>query len=225
MYVILDFSSYRNLLHTQQKFPYDPDSWAGFLHYAGSRYAHNPAILNYSIAGEPAAPKGRDPFRPTTTQLTDFYRGASMQLRLADQGRHLISSGGLLYLDWDSGIDWRAIFSLPAIDIAAIHVYSQGDRDTTMPNVSSWAGAHGKVFQIEEFGFLQSMGDAARAAAFQDIYTRGKNYQAGGIAFWNLGPELSAGSHQVGPDTPAVWKTVIQNSPTFGQHKSHGAPA
>jgi hypothetical protein len=132
-------------------------------------------------------------------------------LRAAD-ANHLISTGGLLYLDWNSGIDWRTIFGLPNISLANVHIYSDGDR-SMMPTVASWARTNNKPFVNEEFGFKQEMGDQARAEAFRDVYEHSRAGNAAGVIFWNLGAEIGPWSHDVGPQTPITWETVRDNAP------------
>src|SRR5205085_1275717 len=105
---------------------------------------------------------------------------------------HLISSGGPSHLNQaDCGIDWKSIFSLPHINMAAIHVYSDNDRTITMPMVAEWAASNGKPFTVEEFGFQQGEGDAQRSADFQNVYTLGRRFGVTSMIFWNLGPEVS----------------------------------
>ena len=50
---------------------------------------------------------------------------------------HLVSPGGLLQLDWNSGIDWKHVFGLADNDVCSIHDYSSNDRQITTPNVSA----------------------------------------------------------------------------------------
>ncbi len=75
--VILDLATYRNLLKLQGKMPYDMSDWNEFLDFVGQRYAKEKAIAYYALAGEPDAPNGSDPLRPTTQILTDFFTQAS----------------------------------------------------------------------------------------------------------------------------------------------------
>jgi endo-1,4-beta-mannosidase len=214
MYILLDLSSFRDKTLKQGIYPYDLSLYTAAFSWVASRYASNPALLNYAIAGEVKCPTSSDPLRPVSTQaLTNYYRVLSDTLYAADPN-HLISSGGLSYLNEQGcGIDWKSIFSLPHINMAAIHVYSNNDRDITMPAVAQWAASNMKPFVIEEFGFLQGDGDATRASEFQDMYNLGRRYGAAAIIFWNLGPELSPSSHEVNPGTPLTWHTVIQNAP------------
>ncbi|UVI31987.1 glycoside hydrolase family 5 protein [Paenibacillus spongiae] len=210
--VILDLATYRNLLKNQGKFPYDMNDWNAFLDFVGQRYAKEKAIAYYALAGEPDAPNGSEPLRPTTQQLTDFFTQASDRLHQSAP-KQLISSGGLSYLDWNSGVDWEAIFSAPNIDIAAVHVYSEGDLNITVPTVAQWAKDHNKPLLNEEFGKQQSMGDAARADYFQTVYDTSRQYELAGVALWNFGPEIVDHSYDVNPGTPLTWQTVLNNSP------------
>lgn len=214
MYVLLDLSSYRDRLLRAGTYPYNPVDWVNFLTFVGKRYMNNPAIVNYAIAGEVACPNGNTSLRPkSTTDLTQFYAHVTQTLYLADPN-HLISSGGLSYLNEpDCGIDWQAIFSLPNISIAAIHVYSNNDRRISIPMVSVWAHHHHVPFTVEEFGFKQNMGDANRAKAFNTIYSllSPTYYDAKSVVFWNLGTELDPNSYEVGPQTPITWKIIRQN--------------
>ena len=214
MYVILDLSSFRDKTLKQGIYPYDPSLYTSAFSWVASRYAENSALLNYAIAGEVACPTGSDPLRPTSTQaLTYFYRILSDTLHAADPN-HLISSGGLSHLNQaDCGIDWKSIFSLPHINIAAIHVYSDHDRIISMPMVSTWAKENSKPFTVEEFGFQQGQDDAQRAADFQNMYTLGKQFGATAIVFWNLGPEVASTSYEVNPNTPLTWNTIVRNAP------------
>ncbi len=214
MYIILDLSSFRDKTLKQGIYPYDPSLYTAAFSWVASRYAGNAALLNYAISGEVACPTSSDPLRPTSTEaLTNYYRVLSDTLHAADPN-HLISSGGLSHLNQaDCGIDWKSIFALPHINMAAIHVYSDNDRTITMPMVASWAAQNGKPFTIEEFGFLQSEGDAQRSADFQNIYSLGKQFGVASIIFWNLGPEISPSSYEVNPSTPLTWNTIIRNAP------------
>lgn len=214
MYIILDLSSFRDKTLKQGLYPYDPSQYAAEFSWVARRYARSPALLYYAIAGEVKCPTSSDPQRPTSTQaLTNYYRVLSEALYMADP-HHLISSGGLSYLNESNcGIDWQSIFSLPHINMATIHVYSDNDRNITMPMVSQWAASNQKPFVVEEFGFRQGDGDATRASEFEHMYTLGKQYGAAAIVFWNLGPEEDPTSYEVNPNTPLTWNTIIQNAP------------
>lgn len=214
IHVILDLSSFRDKTLKQGIYPYDPSAYTAAFSWVAARYAHNPALLNYAIAGEVKCPTSSDPLRPTSAQaLTNYYRVLSNTLYVAD-ANHLISSGGLSYLNEPGcGIDWQSIFSLPHINMAAIHVYSDNDRTITMPMVARWAASNRKPFTVEEFGFQQGDGDGRRAAEFQNMYNLGKQYNAATMIFWNLGPEINSSSYEVNPNTPLTWNTIIQNAP------------
>ncbi len=214
IYILLDLSSFRDKVLKQGIYPYNPSLYTTAFSWVASRYAHNPALLNYAIAGEVKCPTSNDPLRPTSTQvLTEYYRVLSDTLYAADPD-HLVSTGGLSYLNESNcGIDWRAIYSLPHVNIAAIHVYSDNDRKITVPMVAQWAASNKKPFTVEEFGFRQGDGDTTRASEFQNMYSLGRQYNAASMIFWNLGPEISPSSYEVNSNTPLTWKVILQNAP------------
>jgi hypothetical protein len=193
--VILDLSTYRNFLQRTQPgvLPYNASLWAAFLDAVVPGFAAAPCLLNWAIAGEPAAPNfgnSSDPTRPTTSQLTQFYNDTSTRIALHD-GAHLISPGGFLFMGFsptESGIDWPTIFTLPHVHMAAMHSYSDSDRQA-MPTLAAFAAAAGIPWQVEEFGFQQgaqswcghnTTGDAGRGAAIADTFQRATNVTAGG---------------------------------------------
>jgi hypothetical protein len=214
MYILLDLSSFRDKTLKQGIYPYNPSLYTSAFAWVAARYAHNSALLNYAIAGEVKCPTSSDPLRPTSAQaLTEYYQVLSDTLYAADPN-HLISTGGLSYLNEPKcGIDWRGIYALPHINITAIHVYSDNDRTITIPMVAQWAASNQKPFTIEEFGFQQSSSDSTRAAEFQNMYSLGKQYNATSIIFWNLGPEVGSTSYEVNSNTPMTWQVIQQNAP------------
>ncbi|MBV9615346.1 MAG: cellulase family glycosylhydrolase [Ktedonobacteraceae bacterium] len=214
IYILLDLSSFRDKTLKQGMYPYNPSLYTAAFFWVAARYAHNPALLNYAIAGEVKCPTSNDPLRPISTQaLTEYYQVLSDTLYKADPN-HLISPGGLSYLNESGcGIDWRTIFSLPHINIAAIHVYSNNDRQITLPMVSQWAAGRHEPFTVEEFGFRQGDGDTTRASEFQNMYSLGKQYNATSMIFWNLGPEVASSSYEVNTNTPLTWNIIQQNAP------------
>ena len=210
LHVIISLTTFGTMLYKAGHFAYNAADWHDFLTFVGQRYQHATAIAYYAISGEALPPNGHDPLRATADQLVAFYRDTAAMLFASDGGHHLITTGGLSFLNGNYGIPWQTIFALPHIDLAAIHVYSEGDRDITLPMVSAWAAQLHKPFIVEEFGFRQNLGDAGRATAFADIFARAHTAGAAGIGFWNLGPELNPQSYDVSPATPAVWQVVQQ---------------
>lgn len=213
--VVLDLSTYRNLVRASGGNPYLSD-WSPFLQFvadrvntvSGVRYAADPTIALVSLAGEPDAPvASASAGTPMSTQqLTDFYaRTTSTWHRYAPQ--RLVSTGGLLYLDWPSGIDWQAIMALPYNAACNLHVYSSGDQWSLL-SVSSYCAKIGKPLLVEEFGRPQSLGDQQRADWFDGIYRQAAAAGAAGTGFWNLGSELRPDSHDVNPSTPLTWQVV-----------------
>ena len=221
LHVILDLSTYRNLLIHHQVNPYSLD-WAPFVAavtgrvntVTGVAYRDDPTIAIISIAGEVEPLTHASAVTPTTPQLTEVYARTLREMHAADPN-HLVSAGGLLQLDWNSGIDWRAIFELPGNDVPAIHVYSARDETVTLPAVAVAGRAMGKPWIIEEFGIPQSVGDPTRAAAFRRIFDEATTAHAAGVLFWDLGPELNgvagkAETYDINPATPLTFATVLE---------------
>jgi len=212
MWVILDISTFRQWLAAHgASSVYDASLWTPFLQFVAQRYVTATAVGQYSIAGEIPPPNRGG---VTASQYIQFFTSVEDQLYADDGGHHLISLGGLSFLNNPSyGIPWQTLYALPHNAVVAIHIYSQGDRDVTVPMVSAWAQAHQKPFLVEEFGFKQSTGDQARAAAYADIDAWSRAHGAQGLVFWNLGTELAPTSYDVSTGTPLTWAVVQQYAP------------
>jgi endo-1,4-beta-mannosidase len=220
LHVILDLSTYRNLLWTSGANPYTTD-WQPFLKFvanrvntvSGIRYADDPTIAIVAFAGEvePINTSTNDR-NITTSQVTGFFKRTFTEWKALDPN-HLTSSGGLLQIDWNSGIDWRAIFSLADGDVCAIHDYSLPDQTVTTPAVATYCASIGKPWITEEFGWEQSMGDSARATAYSQMYALQRTYHAAGVGVWNLGTEVGGTTYDVNPNTPRTWAAVLANAP------------
>ena len=213
IWVILDLSTYRQWLSRHGvKAVFNAENWRNFVRFVTKRYKNTVNISYYSITGEIPA-TSEDGTSPT--QYVQFYNTVLDLIHTGDDGNHLISIGGLLYLNFDSGIPWRALYSLPYNDIVAIHLYSDGDRNITLPAVSEFAKIIDKPFLIEEFGFKQEISDAERAKAFTKTYKLAESSQAAGALFWNLGPENASTSHSVNPTQVLLWEAIQQTSTQF----------
>jgi CSLREA domain-containing protein len=231
--------------------PYSLDAapaWATFLEFVATRvntvtgveYREDPTIALVAFAGEPHPPDSGEALKPGTQELTDFYERVFDEWKAHDPN-HLVTSGGLLHIDWEevygdadgSGIDHEAIFALPNQDVLSIHNYfpafpPTSANDAKTPKIAAAAASTGKPWITEEFGFTQAPIDTStdpdsvytesdRADWYQGIYDTQLSPPVGvpsaGVAFWNLGPEVAGASHDVNPDTPATWAVVRANSP------------
>ena len=212
--------------------------WDDFIAFVANRvntvtgviYRDDPTIAIVSFAGEPHPPQSFLCGMPADTdELTAFYVHVFAEWKTHDD-RHLLSSGGMLHLDWEelhgdadgSGIDWRAIFALPTHDVPTLHTYPARidggvPADYQTPKVSGFLADLGKPWFTEEFGWRQDVGDGTRAGYYDWLYQRQLDYGSTGAAFWNLGFELAPGTFDVGPQTPATWATVQAHAPTSGQ--------
>jgi hypothetical protein len=210
LWIVLDLSTFRQWLTNQgRSFVYNPDDWRPFVRFVSQRYRNVAAISHYAIAGEiPSENAGGT----TPDQYIRFYRSILNEIHNSDKGHHLISIGGLSYLNIDSTIPWQALYDLPYNSLVAIHIYSDGDRTVTLPMVAAWAQERNKPLLIEEFGFRQELGDQTRAEAYRNMYQQQQINHMSGTIFWNLGPEVAPNSFDVNPSTPLTWATV-QKSP------------
>jgi cellulase (glycosyl hydrolase family 5) len=227
LHVVLDLSTFRNLAWNNCSGPaYD---WNNFLSWVANRvntvdgavYRDDATIAVIAIAGEYNVPKtysfkanNGQPCTLTysTNDLNSFFARTLAQGR-NDFPSQLVETGGLLYLDWNSGIDWKTIMGDPDDQICSIHMYSSGDVTTTVPNVSSYCASLGKPWIVEEFGFPQSDGDTPRASEFLGRYSVSTQYGAAGTLFWNVGPEMGS-TFDVNPQTPVTWTAVLDNAPS-----------
>jgi endo-1,4-beta-mannosidase len=218
LYVVLDLSTYRNLLRAGGANPYTVD-WRPFLEFVASRvntvngirYADDPTIAVVSFAGEVDGVNGGDnTYGLTTATLTNFYRTVEDRWHRLAPGP-LLTAGGLSHLDWDSGIDWRAIFALPHNDFAALHVYTQGDRESAVPAVSRFSQAIGRPWIIEEFGFPADLPDVERARRYADTYALAARYGAAGTGLWNVGAQ-TRDTYDVGPQFPLTSAVVRRHA-------------
>ena len=218
--VILDLSTYRNLLSNAGLNPYTHD-WGAFISFVanrrntvtGVRYADDPTIAIVAFAGEVEPVNSTaNSLGVTTLQVTNFFKKAFASWQAIDPN-HLLSSGGLLQLDWNSGIDWRTIFALPGSDLCSIHDYSRADQTITTPAVASYCASIGRPWITEEFGWEQATGDLSRSRDFAAMYGLQSRYAAAGVAFWNLGPQTSGATYDVNSATALTWAAVRSNAP------------
>lgn len=232
MKVLLDLSTYRNLLEQRNAGvvtvnPYTVD-WSPFLSWvinrtntvSGVKYGADTTICYVAFGGEAEAPNGGgNTYGLTSAHLTSWAGNVLTYWRQNASVRHLLTIGGLLQLDWDSGIPYANMWGHQHCDIVAVHTYSDADLNVSLPLASSWAADNAKPWVNEEFGFAQSLGDSARAASFEEIYDKAELKGVAGTGFWNLGPELTGSSHDVNTSTPLVRDVVRAHAtPTI----SHG---
>jgi hypothetical protein len=213
--VELDLTTYRNFLQRHRINPYGAD-WGPFVRWVaarrntvtGARYATDPTIALVAFAAEVEPPGSpASPVRYTTQQITSFFARTLGQWRAVD-AVHLLTPGGLLHLDYDTGIDWRSIMRLPVVDVCGLHVYSPGDENVTVPAVSAFCTALDKPWFTEEFGAERGMGDPQRAAYFTRMYQLQTRYGSAGAQIWNLGPQVKSPTYDVNPNTPLTWHVV-----------------
>ncbi|MEA2645809.1 MAG: mannan endo,4-beta-mannosidase, partial [Chloroflexota bacterium] len=225
MRVVLGLADYRNILWNNCINPYTAD-WGQFIAYVAARrntvtgrtYGADPTIALVSLAGEPlqvgtynyaAKATGADCTITYGTQdLTDFYTRTLAQWKAV--GQVSVNTGGLGYLNFNSGIDWRTIFALPNNDVCDIKTY--GGMLDYAPTVASYCAGINKPWIDEEFGWQQSDGDAARAAAFRHTLDVVRPAGCAGEAFWNMGNQEAATSYDIGRPTPLTLAAVQEGA-------------
>ena len=223
LHIDLDLSDYRNILWNNCINPYTSD-WTQFITFVASRrntvtgriYARDSTIAMLGISGEPL-PVGSHSFMApdtgkgctlsyTSNDLTAFYaRTTGLWKRLG--ATVVVNPGGLGYLNEPtSGIDWKAIFALPSVDLCDIKTY--GGMLAYAGIVAGYCASIGKPWVDEEFGWQQSDGDARRAAALLSTCTTVFTQGSSGADFWNLGYQIAPSSYDIGPGTPAAFAAV-----------------
>jgi hypothetical protein len=227
MRIALGLSDYRNILWNSCINPYTHD-WNPFLKFVASRvntvthliYKDDPTIAFVSISGEPL-PVGAHRFTARTTgasctltysthDLTNFFAQTTAAWKQTGASV-LVNSGGLGYLDFASGIDWKAIFRLSTNDFCDIKTYGGMLAYASTP--AQFCHTIHKPILDEEFGWQQDATDATRTASFDQTYARVKALGFSGAAFWNLGYQLAGTSYDVNPNTPLTFAAVQQHAP------------
>jgi hypothetical protein len=227
MHVLLDLSDYRNILWRNCIDPYGWD-WGHFISFVASRtntvtgaaYGTDRTIAMLALAGEPQK-VGTYDVNPnntgspcsityTTDELTKFYARTLGQWRAAGTAVPAFT-GGLGYLNFDSGIDWKTIFANPDNAVCGIKTY--GRMIDFVPTVADYCNGMGKPIIDEEFGWQQSTADAARAAQYTDTMQRLRGSGVDGALFWNLGYELKPQSYEINPSTPLAFAAVQAAAP------------
>lgn len=211
MHIVISLDAYTNFLKAHgASVLYDVNAWQPYVDFVLSRYRGNATIAYFAIAGEIPAVNSKSPYKLTADGYVAFYAAVGARIHYNDP-HAIVGSGGLSYLNHRSyGIPWQRIFSLPDIQIACIHVYSQGDLLITLPMVSQWAMQNTKPWMLEEFGFRQALGDSVRAQSFAQVYSAAQSHQAIGAIFWNMGSQMANLTYDVNPQTPQTWLTVNQ---------------
>ena len=218
MHVLLDLSPLRNRLLVEGRNPYVQD-WSAYLTLAATRintvtgvaYRDDPTIALVSIAGEPEPPHGGPkPTLPSTSQLTRFFRTTLRTWALLAP-ETLVNSGGLLHTDWDSGVDWKAIFALPDNDVCAIHMYNQQGLERGLIPVADYCRKIGKPWIMEETGIPWQRGDLARANWFRAVLRASWHNGAAGVGVWNIGGDTvgpGGTTYDINPLQPRSWYAV-----------------
>ena len=224
--VDLGLSDYRRILWNNCINPYTYD-WDQLMQFVASRsntvtgktYGKDAAIAFISLAGEPL-PVGSHTFTTpggkscTITysgqDLLNFYTRTLAQWQA--QGTTVLgNSGGMGYLNFNSGIPWQSIMALSTNRFCDIKTY--GGMLAFVPTVAAYCHSINKPFMDEEYGWTQSMGDAQRAQAFHGTATSLRANGATGQEFWNLGEQMASTTYDVGPGSPLTLTAIAADAP------------
>jgi hypothetical protein len=187
----------------------------------GIPYRSDPEIVLVTFAGEPL-PAGSHTFVDaaggsctisyTTAELTRFYNKVERRWRQLDH-HHLTAAGGLSYVDQpNSGIDWQQIFGSRANSVCAWKTY--GNMMNWLPQGAKYCqNVLHKPWFNDEWGYTQSIGDSARASAFDAQFANNRSNGAAGNFYWNANDLLSPTTYDVGPGTPLTQAAIASNAP------------
>ena len=211
--VVLDLADYRNILmdHCVNPYTYDWTAFESFVahrvnHVTGRTYANDPEIAMVSFSGEPLPVGTHGCISYTTQDLTDYFHSVTRIWKSLDRN-HVITSGGLGYLNFNSGIDWQAIDADPNADVCAFKTYG-GMLPWVHVGASYCLNTLHKPWFDDEWGYLQSGGDIATAAAFAAQFANNDANGAAADFFWNAGYQVAPTTYDVGPQTPLTMAVV-----------------
>ena len=227
--ILLDLSDYRAELWNNCTDPYTA-SWAKYLAFVARRtntvdgvaYRSDPGVVMVTFAGEPQPP-GTYTFTDaagapctltyTTAQLTGFYARVETRWHQLDR-HHLTAAGGLSNVDLaNNGIDWQSIFGNRHNSACAWKTYGGMLSWVAGTGAPYCRGTLGKPWFNDEWGYLQSMGDGARASAFSTQFQANQLEGAAGNFFWNANYLVTPTTYDVNPQTPLTQAAVVANAP------------
>jgi hypothetical protein len=237
LHVILNLSEYGQSLAAAGLTPTTVD-WKPYLDFVANRvntvtgvaYKDDPTIAMVELYGEIDAPNYGVPTAGTTSEMESFFQRSLAEWH-AVAPKILVSTGGFSYInDPHSGIPWQEIMSDPDNATCDAEVNSTGDRDVSVPSVSSYCRRLGKPWFLSAWsaclrsapqfsGDLNSWPtDSAMAAHVRDMIAvseddhpsaPGPAIAAVGSDFWNLaGTPAVPGTCDIGPQFPAAFSAV-----------------
>lgn len=220
--VIINLASYGHALKAAGKDWTDATLWQPLFDFITSRvntvtgvtYANEPDIAMIELFGE---------IDPSTNDAA-FFHNALAYLKTKDSN-HVLSSGGLSYIDYNSGIDWQTIMKDPNNQVCGVEINSASDRNTSVPNVSTLCKQLGKPWFLAAWSSCFGSGDydhyasdSLMAAHAQDMFAIDAGSAPAampsiGSDFWNLGNLSSQvdGTCDIGTQFPLTF-SLIQNT-------------
>jgi hypothetical protein len=240
LHVILHLASYGWSVEKAGQNPVTTD-WEPLFKFVAGRvntvthvpYVNDPTIAIIELFGEIRAPYHKThgfPLSGTKEQINSFFSRSLAEWKKLDPN-HIVSSGGLSYLGWNSGIDWKTIVSdrNDAIcdletnadtDYLAVKDFTQQCKDLGKPwLLAAWSSCIKKAPDFKgDINYVKD--DAGMAAHLQDMYNLalGKAFStaqpamaSAGSVFWNLGPYASIPTCDIGPQTPETFEELTKD--------------
>jgi endo-1,4-beta-mannosidase len=215
--VVLDLADYRNILmdHCINPYTYDWTALETFVthrvnHVTGRTYATDPEIAMVSFSGEPLPVGTHGCISYTTQNLTDYFHSVTRIWKSMDPN-HVVTSGGLGYLDFNSGIDWQAIDADPNADACGFKTYG-GILQWVHIGAAYCNGTLHKPWFDDEWGYQQSGGDPHVSSEFGAQFANNAANGAAANFFWNAGYQVAATTYDVGPQMPLTMAIVRRNA-------------
>jgi len=149
----------------------------------------------------------------TSSELTGFYARVEARWHVLDR-HHLTAAGGLSHVDLpNNGIDWQTIFGNRHNSACAWKTYGGMPAWVASTGASYCQNVLHKPWFNDEWGYTQSMGDAARAGAFTAQFQNNQQHGAAGNFYWNANYLAAPTTYDVGPQTPLTQAVVAGNAP------------
>ncbi len=231
-WVIIDFTTWNDILVLNGQNPWDQTLWAPMYAAAALHYRHVPNVAWYNLQNEPPTPNTQ----AAVNVLVNFYTAAANTIK-ANDPHHLICTAGLIGTNGGLTNWWQQVMAIPQITVAAFEVYDTND-EAQFPLITAYVATLKKPLVINETGMQQYNGDAVYNSAgggFRGVYlsrhdwytqtltwARQQGVQA--VLLWNYdhqntGLTVSGSSYDLdassGPAAWAAWKNAILSPPFF----------
>jgi hypothetical protein len=224
-YNLVDYAAHRVNTVNRATYGSDPEiAWIGFLgepreadkYYSRLGAGNSSGNIEANASPEPnwgvSGGECNSPLYYSADNLSDYY--ASVESRWKSEASLPTMAGGLTKLDEpNSGnINWKSILGNPYNDICGFKTY--GRMESWLPTGTSYCAQilHKPSVNVE-WGYQQSVGDAARAVDFNRQFA---NNNAAGIAanfYWNAGYQSGGYDVDNGTLSPQTFQQIAAHAP------------